>query len=480
MNFLTVCMSLIFTAVTQEKINIKSFLLMSKRIYIILILAFILIPLNITSARDLEVDYPVIPGSTTVPQTTELPLEYYFEYIYIFATSIAGILALLVFAYAGYEYVTSTGNPDKMGRAKKRIFAALLGLLILALTYPILYNINPDLVEIEIADLTDIEATPLDAKKTKTISPEVLGKVKELAENIITASKTIDGLLMGGEIPDGESVEGIIPSILECNCIFATSLCWCNGGSDSSQCEPHQCFAGEDHHPCENYKDIKRWMKNIIYWKDELLYYRNWAAAEIKDLQYEIGEGLEDPENKGTIPAQIENYRERIEKTIDQRFVTYYQQQINLLEQEMALKKSLIKTLKLVGNNPDRNKDDNPHADLIKEITPYLEKLPPLLEICVEDDLGVYGLDNTCDAACLVTANICHDNPVNVGCKGLPCLPKQGIGNPCPLEKVGERDGFLELNAAILLLIPEIKSTTNRILNIIGQIRALKSFTITL
>jgi hypothetical protein len=436
---------------------------MIKKTLLFLIIINILLPIGVVFAQDLEIDYPTIPGPSVTPGTTDLPLEYYFEYIYYFATAIAGILALLTVVYAGLQYVTSAGNPDKLGEAKKRIFAALLGLLILALTYPILYNINPELINLEVPDLVDIEKTPLDAPGTKTITPRVLAKVEELAENIKTAAKTIDKL-----------ASDITTSMLQCNCIFSASLCWCTGGQDSDTCEPHQCYAGNDHHPCKDYKDIKKNMENIIEWKDELLFYRNWAAAEIEDLRYEVGLIFGE---KGTIPTKIENYQRAIATETNTAVISYYQEQIGLLQQEIELKISLIGYLFSIGNNPDRNNDNNPTADLIKRVSPEIVKLPPLLEKCVEDEEGKYGLEVTCKADCLPSPSIgpnkgaCHDTLT--GCQGAPyCLPKEGgIGNPCPYTEVSK------LYAIITALDAGIASAASNILSTIDQIRTLKSFT---
>ena len=68
------------------------------------------------------------------------------KFIYQYGFLVAGVLAVFMIMVAGIQWLSSAGNQDKIGAAKKRIIGAIVGLLILALSYTILNFINPYLV----------------------------------------------------------------------------------------------------------------------------------------------------------------------------------------------------------------------------------------------------------------------------------------------------------------------------------------------
>ena len=70
-------------------------------------------------------------------------------YSFEFAIIIAGLIAFGVLVFAGFRYMTSTGNPTTMADARSQILAAFLGLVILLGSWLILYTIDPHLVKIE-------------------------------------------------------------------------------------------------------------------------------------------------------------------------------------------------------------------------------------------------------------------------------------------------------------------------------------------
>jgi hypothetical protein len=69
---------------------------------------------------------------------------------YNYVLGIAGILAAIMIVIAGAQYVTSGGNSEAIGSAKKRIGGALVGMLIAYLSYVILNTINPALVNLRL------------------------------------------------------------------------------------------------------------------------------------------------------------------------------------------------------------------------------------------------------------------------------------------------------------------------------------------
>ena len=66
--------------------------------------------------------------------------------VYKFGIWAAGIAALLMIMIGGYMYLTSAGNTASMGKAKEYITDAIVGLILVMISWLILYIINPDLV----------------------------------------------------------------------------------------------------------------------------------------------------------------------------------------------------------------------------------------------------------------------------------------------------------------------------------------------
>ncbi len=129
---------------------------MSKKIFLILIFISFLIgsfcfaPLENNSLttfaqRELEIEYPTVPGVET-PTTTKTTLPEYLRYIFTFAIIVAGLLAFGALIYGGIRHLTSAGDPTKMADARAQVTAGILGLIILLSSYLILNTINPQLV----------------------------------------------------------------------------------------------------------------------------------------------------------------------------------------------------------------------------------------------------------------------------------------------------------------------------------------------
>lgn len=76
-----------------------------------------------------------------------LHLGDFIQYMYRYAVSIAAIVAVIVLMTAGYEWITSGGNSERISSAKKRIGGALMGLFLAFMSYFILNVINPNLVQ---------------------------------------------------------------------------------------------------------------------------------------------------------------------------------------------------------------------------------------------------------------------------------------------------------------------------------------------
>ena len=81
--------------------------------------------------------------------------------LYKFGVAIAGVSALIMFTYGGMRYLTSGDSPSGTSAGKKAIQNAILGLVLIVLSYLILYTINPDFTfTLKIPDLKEQIAKP--------------------------------------------------------------------------------------------------------------------------------------------------------------------------------------------------------------------------------------------------------------------------------------------------------------------------------
>ncbi len=77
---------------------------------------------------------------------------------YSFALLMAGILAFGAIVYGGIKYAVSRGNPSAESEGKSWITNALIGLLLLAGAYVVLYTVNPQIVSLQIPGLPGLSA----------------------------------------------------------------------------------------------------------------------------------------------------------------------------------------------------------------------------------------------------------------------------------------------------------------------------------
>ncbi len=111
-------------------------------LFTLLFVNFFYIQINKVAA--LEVQYPTITvlGQSS-PNVTDLPS--YITYLY-YAGLVVGLGSVFIsLAMAGVMFFLSPISPEAKAAAKDRTFGAISGLLILVLTYLILYTINPQL-----------------------------------------------------------------------------------------------------------------------------------------------------------------------------------------------------------------------------------------------------------------------------------------------------------------------------------------------
>ena len=115
-----------------------------KTILIFLLSLIILIGAVFVSAQEnLEVSYPDLPGADSPVQGIGLPG--YIKYIFNFVILLGIVLAFGTLIFGGIVWLTSSGDPGRMGDAKSRIMGGFLGLVLLLCSYLVLTTINPEL-----------------------------------------------------------------------------------------------------------------------------------------------------------------------------------------------------------------------------------------------------------------------------------------------------------------------------------------------
>lgn len=97
---------------------------------------------------------PNIPG---VQGTAQIGPCGWIVNFYNFALLFSGILAFGAIVFGGFLYATSAGNPSRQSEGRSWIESALLGLLLLAGAYAILYTVNPALTSCSLPTLTGIQ-----------------------------------------------------------------------------------------------------------------------------------------------------------------------------------------------------------------------------------------------------------------------------------------------------------------------------------
>ncbi len=115
---------------------------MKKLIPLLLMILFLFLPAFIFG-RELEIEWPDIPGVVT--PGIGVSLEELAVYIYHFFLFVGALIALAMLIYAGFLYLTSFGNPKIMSEARQRMISCFLGLLLLFSSYIILRTIDPKL-----------------------------------------------------------------------------------------------------------------------------------------------------------------------------------------------------------------------------------------------------------------------------------------------------------------------------------------------
>ncbi len=96
-----------------------------------------------------------IPGLDVPERGIEIKGDFstlteYISKFYKFAIGLAGILSVIMLTIAGLMWLTAGGSASQIGKAKQMIGGSLTGLVLILLSYTILYTINPDIVALKL------------------------------------------------------------------------------------------------------------------------------------------------------------------------------------------------------------------------------------------------------------------------------------------------------------------------------------------
>lgn len=120
-----------------------------------------------TEALALEVIWPLSPLGTNIEDALkpEGGLPVLVKYFYGWLIFLGGLAAFISLVIAGFQYLTSAGDPGKMGDAMSRIKSAGLGLVLLLASVLILNTINPQLTQLKMSGPKSSELENLNITK---------------------------------------------------------------------------------------------------------------------------------------------------------------------------------------------------------------------------------------------------------------------------------------------------------------------------
>ena len=110
---------------------------------------------------ELNLTYPSItiddpdgePQTYTLSMDPVTPMNALIAWLYYFIVMIGGLAAFVGMVWGGFLWLTAAGNPSRISEAKDRVYSALIGLLIILLSWLILNTINPQLIILSVPAL---------------------------------------------------------------------------------------------------------------------------------------------------------------------------------------------------------------------------------------------------------------------------------------------------------------------------------------
>lgn len=268
---------------------------------IFLIILSLLLVNSFVFSQGLEIQYPPIRGIS--PQRASPFL--YVAYLYYFVGSIVAIIAFFSFLLSAIQYVISAGNPELKNRAKKRIFSAILGILILAFGPLFLKSLRREILILPEVPLETISEIPRPFELTQFLRWESENPIFDPLNYLKgTALEMID------EIRKLRWELNRVRSLLEqCKCENITSFCNFTG----KECVKLVC----DGEPCLNREEIQKTQIKLKMLLEKILYLGRIFADFKEKVTPELLHKVPTPEMEGkvkTIKEILKKLKEPLEE----------------------------------------------------------------------------------------------------------------------------------------------------------------------
>lgn len=169
----------------------------SRVLKIVLLLNFILI--NFAYGQEdwsLQVGWPDSPVGTSLNTSSGIAglVKYFFEW----SITIGIILTFGSLIYASFKYIVSTGDPQKLSKAKNMLSSSFLGLLLLFSSWLLISILNPELGVISNIGIPNLE-TDLETKKQKIYQEKNLCDYGVVSYNLKSTGNPEKALVQHGE-----------------------------------------------------------------------------------------------------------------------------------------------------------------------------------------------------------------------------------------------------------------------------------------
>jgi 3D (Asp-Asp-Asp) domain-containing protein len=215
-----------------------------------------------------------IPGLNSLQKVTcqegnicNIPwLGQYIAGLQRYAIGVIGIIAVIVLMIGGVIWLTSAGNPNQVGQAKKMIAGSLVGLFLVFGSYLILFLVNPNLtvmksLQVGYIDKIDLDEIMAEIKNGAPISQESSELMKKfdkdgiISHTVGKSAETYKGQSCNQSIFSGGPVEFFTtgyykPPYENSQKFFCDVGLQCSCPSGSSQIGPNKSLCGHKYKYC--------------------------------------------------------------------------------------------------------------------------------------------------------------------------------------------------------------------------------------
>jgi len=222
---------------------------------------------------------PEFPGEVMYA-IDEASIIYYVKGVYNYAAIFAGVLAMFMFVFAGYQWLLAGGNAEKIGRAKDTIQGVLLGLTLLFGGNLLLSQISVNLVQFkplridkllpvkELSDLCYANYGGATCNTYYTTDTENFGEQYCLGQNCTNPNTECISTMeqLPGECPRVVP-PGVPLASFRCACV--TNVCEqmpiidCSGYQIPSMCQNNECW-GRNNNAGTPFNENS----DVCYWDD--------------------------------------------------------------------------------------------------------------------------------------------------------------------------------------------------------------------